>query len=228
MEPKSPPPPDALSGPVRAPAARSAWFAALAAGGVAIAILAYVIGRVTATPVSLLPQASTTTTTVTAGPNVLVAVRDLKRLETETFHFERVIDMKRTETQLYGIIEGNDRILLVAAGDVSAGVDLSELKEGDVDVDWDARKVTITLPPAQIFHSALDEEKTHVHDRTTDLLAHRDEKLETDARVLAQSQMAQAAKDAHILDRAADSAKKTVEQLLRSLGFTTVIVNVRS
>jgi hypothetical protein len=119
-------------------------------------------------------------------------------------------------------------LLLVAAGDVSAGVDLGELKEGDVVVDWEARKVTITLPAAQVFHSELDEGKTHVHDRSTDLLAHRDEKLETDARALAQREMTQAAKDGHLLERAGDSARHTVEQLLRSLGFTTVDVKIKS
>lgn len=193
--------------------------------------VSYGVGRATATRLAL-PPPSTTTTTVAASPNVLVAVRDLKRLETESYHFERVIDMTRTESHLYGIIEGKDRLLLVATGDVSAGVDLGELREGDVEVQWDpksgTRSVKITLPAAQIFHAELDEEKTHVHDRATDLVATRDEKLESDARAIAQKEMTQAAKDAHILDRAGDGAKRTVEQLLRSLGFTTVTVDIKT
>jgi radical SAM/Cys-rich protein len=60
------------------------------------------------------------------------------------------------------------------------------------------------------------------------LHAHRDEKLETDARALAQREMTQAAKDGHLLERAGDSARHTVEQLLRSLGFTTVDVKIKS
>ncbi len=207
---------------------RKLWIAGGVAGSILLLAGAYAVGRASATNVSLLPPPSTTTTTVAAGPNVLIAVRDLKRLETETYHFERVIDMTRTETHLYGIVEGKDRLLLVASGDVSAGVDLGGLEETDLVVDWNAKSVSITLPAPEIFHSALDEEKTHVHDRTTDLLAARDEKLETDARALAQKEMAQAAKDAHLLDRAGDQAKRTVEQLLRSLGFTTVDVKIKS
>jgi hypothetical protein len=211
-----------------APAPLRRWVYGAVLGGVLLVGVAYGVGRVTATKVSLLPPPSTTTTTVTPAPNVLVAVRDLKRLETETYHFERVIDMKRTETHLYGIVEGSDRVLLVASGDVTAGVDLEGLRDGDVAVDWNAKTVSITLPAPEIFSSSLDEEKTHVHDRQTDLLAARDEQLESDARALAQREMAQAAKDAHLLERAGDSAKRTVEQLLRSLGFTTVLVKIKS
>ncbi|CAN5452759.1 hypothetical protein BH09MYX1_BH09MYX1_57500 [soil metagenome] len=211
---------------VRSPRKHLAGFAG--AGVLLVAMFAYVIGRVTAAPVALLPPPTTTTITVASSPNVLVAVRDLKRLETESYHFERVVDMTRTESHLYGVIEAKDRLLLVAAGDVSAGVDLSELRESDVTVNWEARSVKITLPAAQIFHSEIDEEKTHVHERTTDLIAHRDEKLEGDARALAQQEMTKAAKDAHILDRAGDAAKRTVEQLLKSLGFTSVVVDVKS
>ncbi len=214
-------------------AARSPRFTrthglALGAGALLVVAAAYAIGRATATPVSLLPPPSTTTITVAPAPNVLVAVRDLKRLETESYHFERVIDMTRTESHLYGIIEGKDRLLLVASGDVSAGVDLAALSETDLVVDWNAKAVTLTLPAAEIFHASLDEDKTHVHDRETDLIAHRDDKLEGDARALAQREMTDAAKDANLLDRAGDAAKRTVEQLLRSLGFTTVVVKLRT
>lgn len=219
------------SSPAPPPSTSSRRLAAVLVGVLLLVGVAYGIGRATATRLAL-PPPSSTTTTVAATPNVLVAVRDLKRLETESYHFERVIDMSRTETHLYGIIEGKDRLLLVASGDVTAGVDLAELREGDVEVHWDpqsgTRSVTITLPAAQIFHSELDEEKTHVHDRATDLVAHRDEKLEGDARALAQREMTQAAKDAHLLDRAGDAAKRTVEQLLRSLGFTAIDVKIKT
>ena len=214
--------------PASPPRVRTRPVFGFAGGALAIAVFAYVVGRATATPVSLLPPPNTTVTTVAPTPNVLLAVRDLKRLETETFHFERVIDMTRTQTRLYGIIQGDDRLLLVASGDVSAGVDLAKLDERDLVVDWSKKSVEITLPAAEVFHSALDEEKTHVHQRSTDLLAHRDDALETDARALAQKEMGQAATDAHVLDRAADAAKRTVEDLLRALGFTSVVVKVKS
>lgn len=223
---ESPPPPKPAP-----PSTATRHLVALVLGVLFLVGVAYGVGRATATRLSL-PPPSTTTTTVAAAPNVLIAVRDLKRLETESYHFERVIDMSRTESHLYGIIEGKDRLLLVASGDVTAGVDLGELREGDVQVQWDpksgTRSVKITLPAAQIFHSELDEEKTHVHDRATDLVAQRDEKLEGDARALAQTEMTRAAKDAHILDRAGDGAKRTVEQLLRSLGFTSIEVSIKT
>ncbi|HEX7602708.1 MAG TPA: DUF4230 domain-containing protein [Polyangiaceae bacterium] len=197
-----------------------AAFALLATG-------AYVVGRLSATPVSLLPPPSHVTVEVVPSPNVLTAVRDLRRLEAAQYHFERLVDLSRKESHLYGAVVAKDRVLLVASGDVTAGVDLGELRETDVTVDWAMRKATVLLPPAKIFASDLDESHTHVYDRQTDLFAHRDEALEGDARKVAEDEMKTAAKDAGMLDRAGANARDTVKNLLRSLGFTTVDVRSR-
>ena len=197
-----------------------AAFALLATG-------AYVVGRISATPVSLLPPPSQVTVEVAPSPNVLTAVRDLRRLESAQYHFERLVDLSRKESHLYGAFVARDRVLLVASGDVTAGVDLGELREADVTVDWAKRSATVLLPPAKIFASDLDESHTHVYDRQTDFFAHRDEALEGDARKVAEDEMQSAAKEAGMLDRAAANARDTVKNLLRSLGFTTVDVTSR-
>jgi hypothetical protein len=194
---------------------------ALVAGG------AYVAGRATATPVRLLPSPTTVTVDVARSPNVLSAMRDLARLETEQFHFERTVDMTRTESHLYGAIQGKDHLLLVASGDVTAGVDLGDLVEGDVSVDWPRRAVTMTLPNARVLSSDLDEGGTRVFERHTSLFAHRDENLESAARQRAEQDMRAAAEDAGIVRRANERAKHTVEALLRSLGFREVTLKTR-
>lgn len=195
-------------------------FAAAAAG-------AYFAGRVSATPMHLLPSPTTVSVDVARSPNVLSAMRDLARLETEQFHFERTVDMTRTESHFYGVVEGKDRLLLVASGDVTAGVDLSGLTEGDVKVDWPSRAVTMTLPSARILSSDLDEAHTRVFERHTSLFAHRDENLESAARAKAEDEMSAAAREAGILRKADERAQRTVEALLRSLGFQKVDVRTR-
>ena len=85
---------------------------------------------------------------------VLVAVRGLARLESVAFHMERVIDLKERQDRLFGLIRADDAILLIAAGDVIAGVDLAKMRDGDVLIDPDRRSVRVRLPSAEICPSA--------------------------------------------------------------------------
>ena len=159
---------------------------------------------------------------VRPGPNVVVAVRDLARLESASFHMERVIDIRSTQRRALGLVEAQDSLLLVAAADVVAGVDLADLSERDVVVE-DGRAV-VTLPAPQIFSARLDNERSYVFQRQTDLLARRRESLETEARQQAERTLREAALEAGILERAERNARRTVESLVRSLGVTEVEV----
>lgn len=159
--------------------------------------------------------------------DVVVAVRDLARLESSSYHVERVIDLTSRQQRLGGLVSAEDSILLVAAADVVAGVDLSHMRDGDVVIQPEARRATITLPPVEILSARLDNDRTYVHRRETDLLARRRDSLETDARREAERTLRQAALDAGILERAERNAARTVEALVRSLGYTEVEVRFR-
>ncbi|MCA9626323.1 MAG: DUF4230 domain-containing protein [Myxococcales bacterium] len=159
---------------------------------------------------------------VRVGAPVLESVRELARLETVSFHMERVVELKDEQRPAFGLLKAEDAILLVAAADVSAGVDLKGLKAEDVEVDREARRVKLRLPAASVFDVTLDEEHTYVHSRTTDLLAKRKLDLEGQARRLAVQDLEQAAKKAGILKRAQSGAQRTLESLLRSLGYEQI------
>ena len=161
-------------------------------------------------------------TIVRPTPDVVVAVRDLARLEAVSFHMERVIDVRDRQSRLFGLLETEDAILLVAVGDVSAGVDLTEIRAGDVLVDREAMTAEITLPPPRVLHARLDTERTYVHTRDTEALARRSETLETRARQEAEGSIRQSAIEAGILDRARDNAATTVRTLVESLGYHQV------
>lgn len=160
-------------------------------------------------------------------PSVVVAVRDLARLETVEFHVERVIDLRDRQSLLFGLIQTQDAILFVAVGQVVAGVDLAELGEDDVVVDRERGTARINLPAARVLSTRLDNEQSWVYARTTDILARRHEDLESRARQEAQRTLEQAALDAGILERARTNAESTVAALVRSLGYTEVTVTSR-
>lgn len=170
------------------------------------------------------PPAVTTATRPTAA--ILVAVRDLSRLEAAEMHMERVIQMTDTQRVVFGLGEAEDSILLVAAADVVAGVDLSEVGEDDVVVAPDGA-VTITVPRATVLSARLDSARTFVHARDTDLLAERSEDLESRARAEAERTLEAAAIEAGLLERAERSAARTLESLLHAVGHERVEVRFR-
>lgn len=179
------------------------------------------------TPPPLLPPSSSSVTVVRATPDVLVAVRDLARLESASFHMERVIDLSDKQSKLWGMINTEDAILLVAVAEVSAGIDLQKLTAADVVVDPARRTARINLPAPEVLHAALDNDKTYVHSRKTGTLAERRDNLETRARQEAERTLVESARQAGLLNRASDNARRTVEALVHSLGYDQVEVTVR-
>jgi len=192
-------------------------------------LLVGVLAAKSCVPPSLpvIPPLSSSVTIVRPTPNVLVAVKDMARLESASFHMERVIDLSDKQSHLFGLVQSEDAILLVAVADVSAGVDLQQLKAEDIVVEPAAKRVTITLPPPEVFHAELDNAKTYVHARHTGALAARKENLETRARQEAERSLIEAALQAGILNRANDNARRAVEGLVRGLGYGEVEVKVR-
>jgi|GEM_PF-5188683 len=150
---------------------------------------------------------------------VLVAVRSLARLESVAFHMERVIDLKEEHPRAFGMLKTQDTILLVAAGDVVAGIDLSKLQPEDVLVKPYERRVQLRVPPAEVLSVALDEKRTYVHSRRTTMLSKPGLDLESRARQQAVGSIRDAALQAGILDRAHQTATQTLRALLLSLGY---------
>lgn len=199
----------------------ASWLILIGAVLSVAAVLALVIHLLFA---SLPESTSTTHTEVRPTPDVLLAVKSLARLETQSYHLERVVDLTDHEMHVFGLLKVKDAILLVAVGDVIAGVDLEHVAAGDVDTDWTHRRVVMRLPPPSVFSATLDEKATRVYSRSTDLLAARHEDLEDRARAEAVKSMEKAAVDQGILDHARRDAERALTALLRSIGFDDVRV----
>lgn len=195
--------------------------------GLLVGILATLAIRAYAPSLPVIPPLSSSITVVHPTPNVLVAVKDLARLESASFHMERVIDLSDKQSHLFGLVQSEDAILLVAVADVSAGVDLQQLRAEDIVAEPAEKRVTITLPAPDVFHAELDNSKTYVHTRRTGALAARKENLETRARQEAEHSLIEAALQAGLLNRASNNAQRAVEGLVRGLGYDHVDIKVR-
>jgi hypothetical protein len=159
------------------------------------------------------------TPTIIADPvTVIRQVQSLSRLETASYTIEKVITAESGEGPLGFLFR--DRLLLVAQGDVIAGVDLSLI--GPEDISIVGTSVFITLPASEIFVATLDNDSTYVYDRQTGVLGQQVD-LETLARQEAERTILEAALEDGILDLAQRNAEQTVQGLLMALGFEEVI-----
>lgn len=217
----------------------------LAGGGCAATLLYVALGAITVVALLLLfwqqivaafvpnvPQQvvqliATPTPTIRDWGGAIQQMKDLRRLETQRFAIERVVEASTERGDPLDMFLG-ERLLLIASGDVVAGVDLNKLTDRDVIVSSDGMSVTLTLPASEIFSARLNNERTRVYDRQTRLITQltggQDPNLETQARQEAERQILAAACENGIMERAADEAKRSMEQFLRLLEFENVTV----
>ena len=157
-----------------------------------------------------------------SSPTVVEMIRQLSRLETVEYSLDKIVEGERQSAYLPDFLAG-DKLLLVAHGEVIAGIDLGQLKTGDVLVNGDT--VHVRLPAAQILTTRTDNGRTRVYSRMTGLLVSSDPSLESDVRQTAELQIAQAALDDRILEKARQNARASVTALLYGLRFRKVDVN---
>ena len=156
----------------------------------------------------------------TTGPVVVEGVQDLNRLATVRWRESVIVTRESGGTELERFLAG-EKVLLVATGDVEAGVDLASLGRDDVKVNGET--VTISLPEPEILSVSLDEQKTGVYDRDFGPLNLRpDDDLVEEARGAAVERIEQAARDEDILGQAEQNAEASIRAFVRTLGFEEV------
>jgi hypothetical protein len=160
------------------------------------------------------------TPTIIPDPVTIVhEVQSLARLETIKFSLEKIITAE-TRQGFFSWLVG-DRLLFVAHGEVIAGVDLGKLSPEDLRLDGDI--LYVTLPEAEIFVVAIDNQQSYIYDRDTGFLTHGEVNLETEARRAAEEEIEKSALEDGILELAAQNAESFLGRLFVDLGYNKVI-----
>jgi hypothetical protein len=154
-----------------------------------------------------------------AGPvyntaSVVRQIQTLSQLVTVKYVIEKVVILEDVKWF------GESRVLLLAHGVVKAGIDLAELKPGDLEID--GKIIRVRLPPARVMDTYLDDKRTEVIERTTGVLRGFDKDLEQNARRQAVDDIHRAARAEGILRDATERAHLQLGNLLRQLGFEEV------
>lgn len=155
-------------------------------------------------------------------PAVVQRIQRLQRLETVVYSMEKIVTGTQDKAYLPRIL-GGDRILLIVHGEVTAGIDLAKLDEAKININ--GRRIEIELPPAEIFSTRIDNERTRVYSRETGLFTTPDPNLESEARREAERQIGQAAIESGILKTAAENGRANLSGLLEALGFESVAIH---
>lgn len=156
----------------------------------------------------------------TTGPVVVEGIQDLDHLATVRWTESVPVTRESGGTRFERIFTG-EKVLLVAVGEVEAGVDLAKIGSEDVRVDGD--EVTIRLPEPEVFSTSLDEDETRVYDRDFSLFNLRpDDELVEEARGKAERKVEAAARENGILEQAESNAEDSIRAFVQSLGFEEI------
>jgi len=154
-------------------------------------------------------------------PAVVQRIQQLQRLETVVFTMEKIVTGSQDSKFLPRMLVG-ERILLIVHGEVTAGVDLGRLDDSNISIVRGG--IELTMPPAEIFSTRIDNAQTRVYSRETGLFTTPDPNLESEVRREAEQQIEKAALDGGILKTAADNGRTTLAGLLAGLGFESVTI----
>jgi hypothetical protein len=108
-------------------------------------------------------------------PTIIESIRGVSELSTVKYQMEKIIVGTSTGVLPDWLV--SDKLVLIAYGEVVAGIDLSEIEPEDITVQTDT--VKIKLPPAKIIYSRIDNDKTQVFQRDTTIFTRADPNLET-------------------------------------------------
>ncbi|WP_045730239.1 DUF4230 domain-containing protein [Pseudarthrobacter chlorophenolicus] len=153
---------------------------------------------------------------------LLKSVRDVSQYHAAVGNFELLLDKKDDTGGLPDFIAGR-RTLFVAAGTVNAYVDLAGLADTDLTLAADGKSVTLRLPEPQLDKPNIDHERSYVYsqdrgiaDRVVDAFT---APQQAELYLLAESDMAKAAEDSELRQRADENTKSMLTGLFGSLGY---------
>ena len=156
----------------------------------------------------------------TTGPVVVEGIQELDQLATVRWT-ESVPVTRETGGDILERLFSGEQVIVIATGNVEAGVDLGDIHKDDVSVNGDS--VTIDLPKPEILSASLDEEMTRVYDRDLSPLNIRpDDQLVEEARLQAIQKIKGVARGNEILDTAQQNAEVSIRAFVTTLGLDEV------
>lgn len=178
----------------------------------------------TATPTprpTSLPTA-TATPLPTPTPIIIGSFQKLGNLISVEYTLQTVVEAERE--RVFPL--SPERIILVAVGNVEAGVDLTRIEDKDIIIEGTG--VRMTLPPAAVTSIEILPGESEIFDSKRGWLLSEYEGLELEAMEKARAQLEHwAVERVNLLNQAEDQARIQMEIFLRQLGFEKIEITFK-
>ncbi len=121
------------------------------------------------TPTPTITPTNTPSPTPSPTPTPRIQITDIRglgRLETVEYIMQIAIDVESQPENIGKRIAGvfgTDKLLLLASGEVVAGVDLTQIRPNDIIIQ--RNDIILNLPSPEIFHARLNNKETKVYFR---------------------------------------------------------------
>ena len=160
------------------------------------------------------------TPTIIVDPVMYInEVRTLARLETLQYSVEQVVTCEVNQNGPLSVFLG-DKVLFVGHGIVIAGIDMEKIQPSDMRLGGDT--LYVKLPPAELFVTTLDNNKSYVYNRETGPFAGTDVNLETSCRQAAEDKIRQSVLEDGILTQAQTNAENYLYKFFSTLGYKSI------
>ncbi len=146
-------------------------------------------------------------------------IQALARLETIQYTVEQVVTVETNQGAL-GFLFGN-KMLCQVHGTVIAGIDMQQMQPSDMQLQGNL--LTVKLPPAEVFTTAIDESKTQIYDLQKGLFVSPDPNLVVTCLQGAKDKITQSALDDGILNTANQNAQAYLTKFFAALGYQNTI-----
>lgn len=159
---------------------------------------------------------------------VIQKVQDASELTTAVYTMQAVVPTSQ-DTQFGGMVVGTTKLLYIAHGEVQAGVDLSQVRQKNIQVQGDT--IQVVLPPPRILNSKIDVNRSQVYDYNRGNFGLGPDvapSLQTLAQQKALKTVVESACNDGILNKANDRARLVVTQLLSTAGYPRVVVETQT
>jgi hypothetical protein len=164
-------------------------------------------------------QFSVTRTEITDS-GLVQKITSMGKLELVKYEMKDIIEQKEVHPIL-----PDSRVLLLAAGEVTACIDLTKVKRTDIIQGKDS--VIVFLPQPEICYTKLDHEKSKVYDIRGAWFQEGAKDMVEDVYKLAEKRILDNAKEMNVLGMARQNAQLIFKPILESISGKTVILNFR-
>ncbi|MFD0764066.1 DUF4230 domain-containing protein [Mucilaginibacter lutimaris] len=162
---------------------------------------------------------NTTRTEVTEDAMVSRVI-SMGKLELVKYAMKDVVEKK----ELYRLLP-DSRVLFVAVGEVTACIDLTKVKRGDISQGNDT--VVITLPQPEICYVKLDHQRSKVYDVSGVWFPDKAKAMVEDVYKLAEKKMLTTATEMNVLGKARENANLIFKPFLENVSGKRVLIKFK-